>query len=146
MVTRELESEEWIAFFNAFSRHFRGRPVTVELVAASGRGSPPQVVARQVPLIGITAEHKAAGTPPGQPEVSAIQILLGTEGDRSDHFTHVVREPSRVRVAQVSNGTDELLFIESAAGGTTTRVDFSSKGLPVEGPDPSAAPASDTAC
>ena len=61
MRTRELDSDEWAAFFNAFSRQYRGQPVTLEL-AERGPLDSARFIAQQVPLVGITAEPEV-GTP-----------------------------------------------------------------------------------
>jgi hypothetical protein len=115
MDIRELTRDEWTSFFNAFSRHYRGLPVTVELDSAH----PPQVVAKNMPLAGITAECQGA-------TVVAIEVIVGESSN--ERLAHVVRDPVKVRIAQVTGGTDELLIIESAAG-MTTRIDFSPGGL-----------------
>src|SRR5687768_338241 len=109
MDIRELDPNEWTAFFNAFSRHYRGLPVTVELT----NNHPPQVIAKKMPLIGITAECRDA-------HVSVIEVILGDAP--YGHLTHVVQQPTKVRIAQVTNGADELLLIDPAAG-PTTRID-----------------------
>ena len=118
MTTRELTRDEWVAFFNAFSRHYRGRPITVQ-VAGTGDEGRPKTLARRAPLVGLTAERD-------RDTVTAIQVIVGDSPGA--HLTHVIRDPTRVRVAQVSNGADELLLIDAEAG-PTTRVDFSVKGL-----------------
>lgn len=104
----------------AFSRHYRGQFITVDVIAPSSSDKPvPQVIARRVPLVGITAERSAAG-------IVDVQIMVGN-GD-SEHLVHVVNNPTRVHIAQVSNGADELLLIDTAAG-QATRLDFSPSGL-----------------
>ena len=112
MTTRDLSPGEWKMFFDCFSRRFHGLPVKVDLSGTpEGRA---RSVARQLPLIGVTVEP-----PAGPPE--SIAIMVGESTD--DNVVHVVREPCRVRVAQVTNGEDELLIIESK-GGVTAWVDF----------------------
>ena len=112
MNSRELSPGEWKTFFDAFSRRFQGVPVTVDLGAsADGRA---ELVAKQLPLLGVTVEPST-----GPPEFVAIMV-----GDAPDqNVVHVVREPRRVTVAQVTNGEDDLLLIESVDG-STTRIDF----------------------
>src|SRR5687767_14848456 len=116
MDIRELDSHEWTAFFNAFSRHYRGQCFTVEL---SNGDHTPQIIARKMPLIGITAEHQGDA-------IRAVEIILGDAP--YGHLTHVVRNPTKVWIAQVTNGADELLLID-AADGPTTRIDFSPAGI-----------------
>ena len=113
MRTRELPRGEWAVFFNSFSRHHRGRPVTVH-VLADGSGGACQTLARRRPLGGVTFEA-GPNTPP------AVEIMLGDSPD--EHLMHVVRDPVRVQIGQVTNGADEVLLIESATG-PSARVDF----------------------
>jgi hypothetical protein len=118
MTTRELARDEWIAFFNAFSRRYRGQPVTVQRGGTTAN-EPAQTLAKRLPLVGITADREGD-------QVTAIEIIVGESPD--EHLMHVVRAPSRVRVAQVTDGADELLLIE-ADDDPTTIVDFSPAGL-----------------
>lgn len=117
MNIRELPREMWSAFFNDFSRHYRGKSVTVRMLGRSGtlRGG---ILARRLPLTGITAET-------GRDGVCSLQIIVGNPPD--DHLMHVVHAPSRVRIGQTTNGADEVLFIESDAD-PTVRVDFGPVG------------------
>lgn len=113
MTTRELSAGEWKTFFDCFSRRFHGRPVTVDQSdAPEGRAD---TVARQLPLIGVTLE----------PSVGNAELIAIMMGESRENVVHVVRGPSRVRVAQLSNGEDEMLLIDSSAG-ATTRIDFRS--------------------
>ena len=122
MDIRELKRDEWPAFFSAFSRHYRGQPVTVGLAS----GHPPQVIAKNLPLVAITAEHHGDAIP-------AIKIMVGDFP--FGPFTHVAGEPVRVRIAQVTGGVDELLLIDTGAG-PTTYIDFSPLGIdPLPPPD-----------
>ena len=108
MTTRELDSDEWAAFFNAFSRQYRGRAVTLEL-AERGPLDSARYIAQHVPLVGISAEPEV-GTP------KSIEIVVG--GDAETHLCHIVSSPSRVKVGQISNGEDEVLIIDSATDPT----------------------------
>jgi hypothetical protein len=120
MTTRELKFDEWAAFFNAFSRRYRGQTVTVELLdKSSPNDRAAQVIARRVPLSGITAERRGNA-------IVDIEIMLG-DGD-NEHLVHIAHRPTKIRIAQVSNGADELVLIDTAAG-QTTRIDFSPHGL-----------------
>ena len=121
MFTRDLAGDEWVPFFNAFSRRYRGQCVTIH--RSGPAGEPLQAVARRMPLEGITAERVADG------RVATIQIILGDTADV--HLMHVIGDPTRVRVAQVTDGADELLLVDTA-GGVTTRIDFSPMGLRAE--------------
>jgi hypothetical protein len=117
MKSRELSRAEWGRFFDCFSRRFRGRAVTVELgefpEAASAAPEGADRLAEGLPLIGITVE------PPHGPAES-IAVMAG---DAHQNVVHFVRDPCRVRVAQLASGEDEMLIIDSGAG-PTTRIDF----------------------
>jgi hypothetical protein len=117
MTTRELTCDEWVSFFNAFSRRYRGQPVTIQRTGAA-TDEPVQTVARRMALVGITAEYEDG-------IVTMIEIIVGESPD--EHLMHVVRAPSHIWIAQVTNGADELLVIEADTG--TTSVDFSPAGL-----------------
>jgi hypothetical protein len=112
MKTGELASSGWTSFFDCFSRQFRGRPVTLELSEATEARA--DALARQLPLIGLTVE-------PAHGPAECITVMVGDSP--RENIVHVVRNPCRVRVAQLTNGEDEMLIIDSGAG-PTTRIDF----------------------
>jgi hypothetical protein len=118
MTIRELQPNEWSDFFDAFSRHYRGQPVTIQVCGSSDTG-PDRIIARRLALAGITAERDSAS-------VVSLEVMVGDSPD--EHLMHVIRDPYRVRVAQVSDGTDELLIINSTSS-PTTYIDFSPVGL-----------------
>jgi hypothetical protein len=114
MDTRDLDPTEWAAFFDAFSRHYRDRPVTVD-IERPGHAGGTSVIARRMPLVGISCEpHTGA--------VQSIEIIVGNSID--DDLVHVVNAPRRVRVGQISNGEDEVIVIDSSTD-PTARIDFS---------------------
>lgn len=107
MATREIPREEWIEFFDGFSRQHEGWLVTVE-VLSSELGA--QVEARELRLEGITADLKGDGE-------DTISIMVGETPD--DHVTHTITAPSHVRLEQTQEGANEALQIESASGAMT---------------------------
>jgi hypothetical protein len=104
MTTREIDRSEWTAFFDTFSRHYRGRPVSVEVF---GRDIGVQTMARRQSLVGITAQSS-----PGAED--EIEIMIGDAPDAQ--LTHVVRAPTHVRVKQPENGEDSYVLIQSESG------------------------------
>jgi hypothetical protein len=121
MKARELSQEEWAKFFDAFSRQFRGRRMTLGLSeAAEGRAD---TLAEGLPLVGITVE------PPHGPAESIV-VMLGDSPH--GHVSHVVRAPCRVRIVQVNSGEDDVVIVDSSAG-PATRIDF--RDVPPE-PEP----------
>jgi hypothetical protein len=117
MATREIPREEWIEFFDGFSRQHEGWLVTVE-VLGSELGA--QVEARELRLEGITADLK------GDDE-DTISIMVGETPD--DHVTHTITAPSHVRLEQTQEGANEALQIESGDR-VTTLLRFRSAVLP----------------
>jgi hypothetical protein len=111
MRVREIQRGEWARFFDAFSRTHLGRPVTISLW---DEGPDAATLGRGMPLIGIAVE------PCVNPE--SIEVIAG-EAPR-EMVSHVIHAPSRVRIAQVSNGEDEMFLIASHADGSITVVDF----------------------
>src|SRR5688500_15818283 len=100
MTMRELQAVEWAKFFDGFSRQSCVRRMTVEVIESVN--DTPRTLADRLPLLGITAE-------PSHGPARVIAVMLGdaTSGD----ITHMIRDPSRVRVAQISNGQDEMFLI-----------------------------------
>lgn len=121
MFTRELDISEWPGFFDCFSRQYRGRPITLELPEPHTLGKT-ETIARDLPLVGITAERSRCGH-----GVASIEILLGAGPE--DHFIHTVNQPTHVLVGQITNGTDETIVIKSASD-PTVRLDFSERTHP----------------
>ena len=105
MVTRELDESEWLGFFNAFSQRYRGVPMTLDISAGQG-DTTGEIIARRLPLVGITAECRC-----GDDRVTAIEIMLGASID--DHLIHTVNNPTRVFIGQISNGAVETILIHS---------------------------------
>ena len=115
MKSRDLEREQWQRYFDGFSRTHRGRPVTVE---SMGTEVGLQTIARQLPLVGITADSSSGSD-------MVIEIIVGDSPDA--HLTHVVHHPSQVRIAQAHDGADDIVLIESADE-PATLVDVSEMG------------------
>jgi precorrin-6B methylase 2 len=111
MSARKIASEEWTDFFDTFSRHYRGRPVQVQIMGEKLRV---YSIARSQPLIGITTQDKA-----GPCEIEVIA------GDTTASITHVVRDPAEVWMQQGNNGVDSVLKIASKDG-TSILIDFRS--------------------
>ncbi|MBI2361520.1 MAG: DUF5335 family protein [Deltaproteobacteria bacterium] len=102
MPTREIPRDEWVAFFDSFSRQHEGWLSTVEV---RGAEMDAQVESREQPLIGVTADLKE--------DDDVISILVGRS--RDDHVAHMIHAPAlpldgaagaggRRRVEQVNRG------------------------------------------
>lgn len=106
MDTRAIPDDQWIEYFDRFSREHEGCAVTIEVL---DRESGPQHIALDLPLEGISFDTK--GTRPSSIEISA--------GDRPDrHVSHVIDMPLHIREAQEPNG-DIDVQIEPATGPIT---------------------------
>ena len=110
MNTREVESSQWPAALDQFSRLHRGQPV---LVRSAGLEFGVQANAKNLPLLGVTAERQGDGG-------TEIQVMVGTSLDTL--VTHVVAHPRTVRVAEWNDSVSAVLQIE-AEDGTVTLVE-----------------------
>ena len=117
MATREIPRDEWVAFFDSFSRQHDGWLITVELLGADAGA---QVESREQPLAGITADLRDGGE-------DVISILVGRRSE--DHVAHIIRAASHVSLKETDEGAHEALHIESK-NGATTLLRFRSTVLP----------------
>jgi len=112
MATREIFSHEWPTFFADYTREHRGRPVTIRVLGADIGA---QEEARMLPFVGISADWKDGEN----------QIFV-TVGDQStDHLTHTIADPTRLRLQQAEGAAGETMEIE-AANGDRTLISFDS--------------------
>jgi hypothetical protein len=115
MCARELNPSQWPAFFDAFNRQCHGHAATLELPEPHTLGTI-EAIARDLPLVGITAEPR-----PGGIGVRSIEIVLGAAPD--DHVVHTVNLPTRVLVDQDEHGADQVIVIR-AERDPTVRLDL----------------------
>src|SRR5438445_8883844 len=106
MQTRTISEDQWLEYFDRFSREHIGCPVTIEVL---DRESGPQHIAADLPLEGISFDTK--GTRP-----STIEISVGDRTDR--HVSHVIDMPLNIREVEEPNG-DIDVQIEPATGPIT---------------------------
>jgi hypothetical protein len=106
METQIIPDDQWIEFFDRFSREYAGWTTTIQVL---DRQSGPQNVAENLPLLGISFDSK--GTRP-----CAIEISAGDQP--AQHVTHVVDLPLHIRQAQESDGSIDVQ-IEPATGPIT---------------------------
>jgi hypothetical protein len=105
MPTREIPRNEWIAFFDSFSRQHEGWLVTVEVMS---RDLGAQIEASEQPLAGITADLS------NDRQHDVVSILIG--GTSGTHVAHMMRKPQHVRIKQTDGGADEAVDFESDDG------------------------------
>jgi hypothetical protein len=101
---REVEMSEWRPFFDRFSRAHQGQRISVE---SAGRDFGVQTNARNLPLIGVTAEPKVAGPP-------EIQVVVGESPGAS--VTHVIPRPAKVSIAEWNDFVSVAVRIEADDG------------------------------
>ena|SRR6266446_3555091 len=106
METRTIPDEQWIEYFDRFSKTHVGCPVTIDVL---DNQSGPQHIALDLPLEGISFDTK--GTRP-----CAIEISVGDRPDR--HVSHAIDMPLNIREAKEANG-DIDVQIEPATGPVT---------------------------
>jgi len=106
MDTQRIKSEDWVEYFNQFSKDHLGWLTSVEVL---DKQSGPQRVAENMPLQGISFD--TSGT-----RACAIDISLGD--DPSGHVNHVVDMALHIRRADSSDGCVDLQ-IEPAQGPVT---------------------------
>lgn len=105
MLTREIPRNEWVTYFNNFSRNYHGWSVTLEVMEADIGA---QVEAEQLPLQGIAVDLRSNGK-------DIISIIVGNDPDY--HMSHSITSPTHVQIEHSDNG--EVLQIETLNGPTT---------------------------
>jgi hypothetical protein len=107
MKSYEIPDEQWINFFDRFSRDHAGWPVTVELLS---RESGPQRLVTEVPLQGVSFDP--AGSRP-------CTVVVGAGDDPSRNVSHTIDKPLHIRVAEDDGGQSGTVEIEPAEGAPT---------------------------
>src|SRR5262245_4286858 len=103
MQTREIPREQWIKYFDNFSKNHDGWIVTVE-VLGSDLGD--QEEASGLPLVGISADVKA--------RENRIEIIVGGRPDAD--LTRFIDTPKSVWVKESGIPGDEAIEVESEDG------------------------------
>lgn len=104
MKTREIPKNEWLKFFDNFSRKHEGWLVTLEIL---GTELGAQVQERELAFKGIVDEWD---------EIRGNQMVL-MFGERPDaHVSHSIGNATQVSLEQTDGGADVALAIKSADG------------------------------
>jgi hypothetical protein len=106
MQTLEIPRNQWVSFFNNFSRNHHGWAIKLEVLHVDIGA---QVEAHDLPFLGIVADLRPNGKD---------QIAIIIEASHYNHMSHIIAYPTHVRIEQNDRGTDEALQIESASGET----------------------------
>src|SRR5215813_1957463 len=110
MQTKEIPREQWIKYFDNFSKSHEGWIVTLEIL---GSDLGDQEEASGLPLVGVSADVKA--------RENRIEIIVGGRPDVD--VTRFIDTPKSVWVKESSMPGDEAIEIESADG-TKTLLNF----------------------
>lgn len=110
MRTRDIPREQWIRFFDDFSKNHEGWVVTLEVM---GSDIGDQEEASGLPLVGVSADVKAGE--------NRVEIIVGGRPDVD--VTRFIDAPKNVWVKESSTPGDEAIEIESEDG-TKTLLNF----------------------
>ena len=110
MQTREIPREQWVKFFDDFSKNHEGWIVTLEVV---GSDIGDQEEASGLPLVGISADAKA--------RENRIDLMVGGKPDVD--VERFIDTPKRVWVKESGIPGDEVIEVESQDG-TKTLLNF----------------------
>jgi hypothetical protein len=114
MSTRNIAPDHWRDELDSFTRQHEGWLVSITTRGPDGRTA---VEARNMPLQGVS---------PAAPDSNDIAIVVG---DRENHLTHEVHNPSALRIELTDDRAERALLIDSKDGGTTI-VEFRSTMRP----------------
>ena len=103
MQTRDIPREQWIRFFDDFSKNHEGWIVTLEVLGADIGD---QEEANNLPLVGISADVKA--------RENRVEIIVGGRPDVD--LTRFIERPKHVWVKEPRLPGDEAMEIESEDG------------------------------
>jgi dienelactone hydrolase len=107
--TQEIAAEEWISFFDSFSRQHEGWLVSIMTI----RGGEQKTEVRDVRLEGISSDHLNAWD----------EIYISVDRGNRDHLTHAVKSPLKVMFRQDLRDAHEGIDVHSADG-TVTGIRF----------------------
>lgn len=102
----QMPPEDWIGFFDSFSRQHEGWLASIEITL----GKDKTTELRDRPLEGISCDHLSARD----------KIYLSFEGGDGEHLTHPVRNPMKVVFRRDLEGAHEGIDINSADGSVTS--------------------------
>jgi len=108
-MSNEIKRDQWMTFFNEFSKRNRLRPTRIEVLGELGA----QEAERHLPLNGISVDVTGSGAP-------RIEILLGgASPEDSQHLTHAITQATQVFPKTSAAGRDEALEIVDVTGSKT---------------------------
>jgi hypothetical protein len=99
---RDIQRDEWSAFFDNFTRKHAGWTITLEII---GTEIGAQIQDRELVFEGIVIESK---------EESAYQIMIMAGELRDGHITHRIARPVQVSYAEDEQSSGALIMIKAA--------------------------------
>jgi hypothetical protein len=103
MQTREIPRDQWVKFFDDFSKNHEGWIVTLEVL---GSDIGDQEEANRLPLVGVGADVKA--------HENRVEIIVGGRPDAD--VTRFIERPKRVWIKEPRMPGDESIEVESEDG------------------------------
>ncbi len=110
MVSREIPREQWISYFDEFSRNHEGWIIALKVI---GSDIGDQDEANGLPLVGISADIKD--------RENRVAIIVGGRSDTD--VNRIINSPRRIWVKEDKLPGDEAIEVESDDG-TRTLVTF----------------------
>lgn len=107
MPNKDIPRDEWVHFLDRFSRGHRTEVVSVQATEAGVKNKPE---ARDLPLIGISADLKHG-------DDDTVEIMLGDTS--TPPFNHLLSKVQRITLQQNDRGEDSGLMIQGKDGTAT---------------------------
>lgn len=103
MLTIEIPQKDWARTLDEFSALHDGWLVSLDVLAPE-LGVQPEI--HDMPLRGVTAESHPSGP----------FITIAAARNDGEHITHIIHDPTHVRIERTNDGADVALQIESTEG------------------------------
>jgi len=105
IMRENIDRKVWTEYFKEFSARNMARPTRLEHFDEFGA----KEEEHGLPFAGIAIDTRRANA-------ASIQIMFGARGERSRHFTHVIRNVLGITPKSGLDGRDEALVIVSGEG------------------------------
>ena len=93
-----IERQVWANYLDGFNKRNELRPTWLQVIGGTGAQSEEQ----GLPFAGISLEERGANAP-------RVQIILGAEGVRSRHLTHMISGVARMTPHVGSDGREDAI-------------------------------------
>lgn len=102
MPTQEITAQNWLPFFDAFSKHHPDTAATIQVISPE-LGA--QEMSNPMPLVGISVDDEGS-------EKGSIVVMLGS--DPEAHLTHLIEHPTHVWLKTDGIPSSDAIEIEDA--------------------------------